>query len=743
MAKWEYLLISPHHLESMKSEPDISKKGLILVAVPLVFELIFVSVLVFLLIQTEKEVEREAYARRVNSQANKVSQHMLDFMVGVAGYSMTKDSTFAYHYNTAVKKMPQAIDGLIELLKDQPGKQESAIKIKKKFDYGVRLADRTRITFENGETEAAIALLPELKQLSMEGSMRLHDIAEDERLVELKSPEIQAQLRESLHLCLIIGVLFNVGICFALANYFSRTIVNRINTMLENSSRLALDRDLLPPVHGSDELAVLDSSFHKMADTLRMATRRERALIHNAKEIICSINREGKLISTNNAAVNAWGYSPEELEGKRLSSIVSPEDTTAFNTILESSPDRESSFEKEICIRKKDGSPGDFVWSVQWSPEEEEFFCVVYDITERKRAESLIKEAEQRFRAIVNNIPTGLAACTETGQVEMINPALADMFKLENNEIVGKSISTLFHAGKSNTAPGASLQFVPADLVGQPIKCQAVKSSGQSFPVELSCHRIETGRGERFIVLIVDISDKEEIERLKQEFIMILSHELRSPLTSLKLLLTLLGENAYGELNDKGHQKVLNAEKNIGRLVRLIQELLDFESLESDRLKVEKRRISLAVLIEKSVEAVSGTAGSAGISISTECTDCRLMGDEDRLSQVIINLLANAVKYSPKDGEVRIEAQPLAEGEVKQVIVRVIDNGPGIKDEHKKLIFERFKQVDPSDRSGKGNVGLGLAIAKAIIEKHGGTIGVDSVEGRGSTFWFNIPRIID
>ncbi|MBZ0184943.1 MAG: HAMP domain-containing histidine kinase, partial [Candidatus Obscuribacterales bacterium] len=254
-------------------------------------------------------------------------------------------------------------------------------------------------------------------------------------------------------------------------------------------------------------------------------------------------------------------------------------------------------------------------------------------------------------------------------------------------------------------------------------------------PIELSCHNIDTVDGDKFMVLVVDLSDKAEIEKLKQEFVMILSHELRTPLTSLQLLLGLLSEGGYGELTERGYTKVSVAERNITRLVKLIQELLDFETIESEKLKMELLPCDLKETLVRAVEASRGPASSKNIELESEFGDLEVVADGDRLIQVVINFIANAVKYSPEGESVLIKS----ESDGAYALVSVIDRGPGIGKEYCQMIFERFKQVDPAASKGKGNVGLGLAISKAIIDRHGGIIGVNSEVGKGSTFWFRIP----
>lgn len=225
-------------------------------------------------------------------------------------------------------------------------------------------------------------------------------------------------------------------------------------------------------------------------------------------------------------------------------------------------------------------------------------------------------------------------------------------------------------------------------------------------------------------------------EKQKQEVISMVSHDLRSPLMSLDFSLTLIGSGKYGELNEKGLKELSSAENSAKRLIRLINDLLDIEKIESGKLNVLKMPLSFQTLCEHSIDAVRALALSKDIEVLIEGEDdLEFPGDPDRLQQVIINLLGNAIKFSPNNSKVIIRADERDDF----VEIRVIDSGPGIPADYKKKIFDRFQQVSRGDGKEKEGTGLGLAISKAIIEAHGGTIGVETEDGKGSSFWIRLP----
>lgn len=234
-----------------------------------------------------------------------------------------------------------------------------------------------------------------------------------------------------------------------------------------------------------------------------------------------------------------------------------------------------------------------------------------------------------------------------------------------------------------------------------------------------------------------DMSDAlTKAEQAKAEFISMISHDLRSPLTSLQFTLALAEKGAFGDLNEKGKERFSRAEDTVQRLVKLINELLDIERLEAGMLNMELELEELDPIVSRAIDSVNTLAERKGIEFDAPDTAFKVMADADRLVQVLVNLLSNAIKFSPQNSKISITAAELPTG----VKVTVTDQGRGIPKEKIAAIFDRFQQVSQEDSTTHGGTGLGLAIVKAIIEGHGGFIGVDSEEGSGSRFWFIVQK---
>lgn len=229
------------------------------------------------------------------------------------------------------------------------------------------------------------------------------------------------------------------------------------------------------------------------------------------------------------------------------------------------------------------------------------------------------------------------------------------------------------------------------------------------------------------------------IEKMKQEFLQMVSHDLRTPLTSVRAALTILATGCHGALNDNGQQTIEDAEANVDRLINLINDLLDIEKMEQGKLELEINEAPVADMVSSAVSAVKGFARQQDVTL-TENVDEELyvLADSDRIVQVLVNLLSNAIKFSRSSGAVTIRVSSFAPGQVQ---FAVIDQGRGIAPQDQDRIFNRFEQTSIDDAKKHGGSGLGLSICKAIIEQHGGIIGLESELGKGTTFWFRLPSV--
>ena len=239
---------------------------------------------------------------------------------------------------------------------------------------------------------------------------------------------------------------------------------------------------------------------------------------------------------------------------------------------------------------------------------------------------------------------------------------------------------------------------------------------------------------------LIDVTEAKEVESMKTEFVSTVSHELRTPLTSIRGSLGLVAGGAAGELPEKARGLVNIAVSNCERLVRLINDILDIEKIESGRMPFDVHAQRLRPLIELAIESGNGYMPERNVSVVMDdhVPDAVVNVDADRLHQVMTNLLSNAVKFSHPDGTVTVRTARVRNGQVR---ISVRDRGTGIPDEFRSRVFGRFEQADGSGTKAQAGTGLGLNITKAIVERLGGAISFDSERGIGTIFYVDLPEV--
>ncbi|MCA9802888.1 MAG: HAMP domain-containing histidine kinase [Cyanobacteria bacterium HKST-UBA02] len=228
----------------------------------------------------------------------------------------------------------------------------------------------------------------------------------------------------------------------------------------------------------------------------------------------------------------------------------------------------------------------------------------------------------------------------------------------------------------------------------------------------------------------------QELDRLKKEFMAMVSHDLRSPLSSIHAIATMLDSGKYGEISETGKRRLAQMNISIERVMSLTKNLLDIEMIESGSLILDPVELPVSKLLESCLASTEAYAIQQAVELAVEAPEgITATVDEERIVQVLVNLTGNAIKFSPRNSRVVIAAAH----NVDFIEFSVTDSGRGIPEKKRSEIFERFKQVDKTDSTVRKGTGLGLAICKEIVEKHGGEIGVRSEEGMGSTFFFTVP----
>jgi PAS domain S-box-containing protein len=555
--------------------------------------------------------------------------------------------------------------------------------------------------------------------------------------------------------------------------------------------------------------SVKDISGRKQAEKkLRQSEAEYRLLFEHNPNPMCIYDPETlKFIAVNEAAIQMHGYSAAEFSTMTIADIRPAEDVPILKAALVTSLQNPHSYVGEWRHRKKDGTLIEveiIAHSIPWcglqarcvlmkdvtaekvaeralkqAKQELEIRVVErttelslsndrlqIELQERTRVEAVLRESERRWRTLLEDVRLIVIGLDAEGKVNYANPFFLEITGYALEEVIGHDWFTKFLPARMR--PQVSIAF--RDLCEQGFHIYyenaILTKQGHERVIAWNNTLLRSPDDQLIGTLSIgeDITERQEMERLKDELISSISHELRTPLTAIQGSLNLLTDGLVQPQSERGQRVISIAAEGADRLVRLVNEILDLERLKSGEVKLMKQPYNVENLISQAVELIEGIAAEAAIAIVSRPIDISLSVDADRIVQVLVNLLSNAVKFSPAHSMISITAElrdgasklaksaemwedsegatlaVSAKQRARQVILFTIrDQGRGIPGDHLESIFERFHQVDASDSRLKGGTGLGLAICRSIVQQHGGQIWAESQLGKGSQFYFTLP----
>jgi len=355
---------------------------------------------------------------------------------------------------------------------------------------------------------------------------------------------------------------------------------------------------------------------------------------------------------------------------------------------------------------------------------------------------STFDEVNMQAKTILESSIDSIITVDENGIILSFNYAAEKLFGYSREEVLGSDFKYLFpeqdeESYNKNINRFDIEKFLP--LSGKRAELIGCHKDGKLLPVELSVTKTEFNHNVRYTSIISDITERKVNEQLKRDFISTVSHELRTPLTSINGSIKLIQAQHDRLSSDESSVLLDAASRNVDRLTLLINDLLDFEKLDSSGFDYEKKNIHVQSLMTEVIEQTSSLAAQARVLLNENIEgDCEFISDPQRVSQILVNFISNAIKFSAEKEVVEVSC--VCDDET--VTFSVKDNGIGIPEQFKAQIFERFTQADSADnRQVQRGTGLGLAISKRMADDMGGTIGFDSMEGQGSTFYVIFPKL--
>ncbi len=368
------------------------------------------------------------------------------------------------------------------------------------------------------------------------------------------------------------------------------------------------------------------------------------------------------------------------------------------------------------------------------------------DLERRVRERSTeLAEVTQRTDLLVDSVGDGVYGVDDRGLVTFVNPAAALALGYRPRELLGREAHSLFHdhAGLDPQSSAEGCYVSRVLRTGGPVSAAEdvyLARDGRRLPVEVTASPLARDiRARGAVVVFRDVTQRREVDRLKNEFVSMVSHELKTPLTAIRGSLGLLAGGALGELPSAATRMVEIAMDSSERLTRMINQILDLERIESGTLPIELGEHDADKLVRTAAAELGVLAEQAGVRIVVGRTDGVVLADVDQVERTLVNLIGNAVKFSPGGQQVVVEAV----AREQQVEFSVADSGRGIPEDHLEAIFTRFHQVDSSDARDKGGTGLGLAISRSMVERLGGRLWAANRPEGGALFRFTLPRVHD
>jgi PAS domain S-box-containing protein len=503
-------------------------------------------------------------------------------------------------------------------------------------------------------------------------------------------------------------------------------------------------------IKSDDEVGILAQAFNQMVvdlattqEALRQSEEQSRLIIETASDAFIGIDEQALITDWNQQAEQIFGWSREEAIGRRLHETIMPPQyrqahvaglqhffTTGEGPVLNK--------RIEVTALRREGQefPVELtVWPVR-TGQTYRFNAFVHDITDRKRAEEVVRQSEERFRILTMQAPVGIYMTDEDGNCLFVNEGWCKLAGMGGEEAQGQGWLGAIHAEDRQRV---FHEWHHATQDGRPFASEYRFHSPEGKVVWLFgsavALRNDAGEVTGYLGTVTDITERKEADQMKSDFVSFATHQLRTPLAGIKWLLELAREEP--DISEDMLSYIQDARESADRLIKLVNDLLDISRLERGKLTIVPQAIPLGELTQNVLEEVSLLVQEKGHHLTfTEADEIPpVLVDQQLMRQVILNLVSNAIKYTPPEGEIVIEIGQ--EGVHLRWSIR--DSGIGIPKEALPRLFEKFYRADNAQTIETEGTGLGLYLVRLILEQFAGRIWCESEEGKGTTFRFVLP----
>lgn len=485
----------------------------------------------------------------------------------------------------------------------------------------------------------------------------------------------------------------------------------------------------------------LELAKHQQTEeALKESEEKYRSLIQHIPDVTWTADRDGNTEFISPNVENLEGYTTDEIfEGSAPSWLtrIHPDDIQRVTKAYETLFDRQGAYDVEYRLRRKDGN---WIWLHDRAVATYEkggkayAYGLMSDITGRKQAEEALHETTQRLQALVQSSPVAINVVDASGNVALWNPAAERILGWTAREVVGGPIPIIPPEGMEQSRGLISRTLDGSTFTDLELRRQRKDGS----PIDISLSTAPLFDAGRVVIgavgIMADITERKGLEKFREGYVYTISHDLRNPLAAIQgLAQLLLRKLEHAGLTGTELQTARGIITSAERMNAIIQDLLDSARLETGQMQLDARPVDIARLVSDLLERSAQIAGDRQIRLDLPANLPPVSADPNRLERILTNLLTNAIKYSPPETEVLLGVKTTA----GEITVFVVDHGLGIAPEDLPHIFDRFYRAKGVKKTE--GLGLGLDIARGLVEAHGGRIWVESDLGKGSTFYFTLP----
>ncbi|AEH60755.1 PAS/PAC sensor signal transduction histidine kinase [Methanosalsum zhilinae DSM 4017] len=505
---------------------------------------------------------------------------------------------------------------------------------------------------------------------------------------------------------------------------------------------------------------IIDITERKLAEeALKDSEKKYRLIFENSPLGIFHFDSNGVVTHCNEKLADILGISKDEIIGfDMIRSLKDESMRKAFEAVFSRKPGHYEGYYQAVTGSKYTPIKADFSPNIAEDGSLLGGVGIIGDISERKKAEDALRASEQKYSSLVEKSNDGIVILQDY-ILKFANNKMAEILGYSKEEITGKSMSSFIPEKYRDMVLERYEKRIKKDPnIPNKYEIELISKSGEYVPVEINASFIEHEDRPADMAIIRDITERKKAEeelkkyteelaraneelksldKMKDEFLSNVSHELKTPLVSIKGYAEILYEETVGTLNNGQKNSLAKIVRNSERLMRMVNSLLFISAAEGEGVEYKSEKVNIQILIDEVIEDISLQAKSKNMKIEKKVSSDLppVFGDKEKLADMLINILDNSLKFTPEEGKISISASE----DKGSLHIIISDSGIGIPDELIPYLFKKFYQVDASIRRKYGGTGLGLYICKNIVEAHGGKMWIESVEGVGTTVHVMLP----